>query len=283
MAKHFGPVDGAYVGQIYKTREELRAANIHMPLQQGISGNAAEGADSIVLSGGYPDDEFNEDSILYTGTGKRDARTDVLLEDQELIGANKALAKSCDEGLPVRVIQALGVRRKQLPAQGYRYEGIYFIENYSRVSGVDGFKIWQFRLIKQSVAESEIYDSATNKRVITSVQRLVRNTVMANSLKHKYEYRCQICSVRIETPRGFYSEGAHIKPLGSSHNGDDLESNLLCLCPNHHTMLDYGAIYIGEDLSVYLRAGNEKISDLYVADDHIIDIANLKYQRSIFD
>lgn len=283
MAKSFGPVSGVHVGQIFKTREELRAAGIHMPLQQGISGNAGEGADSIVLSGGYPDDEFNEDSILYTGTGKRDSRTGALLQDQELEGANKALAKSCDDGLPVRVIQALGVRRKQLPTQGYRYEGVYFIENYSRVIGVDGYKIWQFRLTKQSAAESEIFDSSTNRRVTTSVQRLVRNTVMSNALKAKYKHMCQICGIRIETPGGCYSEGAHIRPLGTNHNGADLESNLLCLCPNHHTMLDYGTIYIDENLVVFEREGDKEIGKLHVNSDHLIDIKNLAYQRSIFD
>ena len=141
MKRVFGPIEDVVIGSIYKTREELRNVGIHMPLQGGISGSASEGADSIVLSGGYPDDEFNDDSILYTGSGKRDERTGVLTEDQKLIGVNKALAKSCNDGLPIRVVQALGVRRKQLPTQGYRYEGIYYIENYSRITGVDGYKI----------------------------------------------------------------------------------------------------------------------------------------------
>jgi putative restriction endonuclease len=282
MAKSFGPADGVNVGQIFKTREEIREAWLHMPLQQGISGSAGEGADSIVLSGGYPDDEFNDDSILYTGSGKRDPRTGALLQDQELVGVNKALAKSCDDGLPVRVIQALGIRKKQLPTRGYRYEGVYFIENYSRVRGIDGYKIWQFRLIKQSLAESAVYDSSTNRRVTTSVQRLVRNTAMSSALKAKYEYKCQICSLRIETPAGFYSEGAHIRPLGTNHNGADLESNLLCLCPNHHTMLDYGAIYIDDDLHVFERDGDNKIGKLHLLSDHLIDKNNIAYQRSIF-
>lgn len=283
MKRTFGPVEGVAVGSIYKTREELRKAGIHKPLQGGISGSANEGAESIVLSGGYPDDEFNEDSILYTGSGKRDPRTGALIEDQELVGGNKALAKSCDDGLPVRVIQALGVRRKQLPTQGYRYEGIYYIENYSRVTGVDGYKIWQFRLVRQSEAESSVYDNSTQKRVLTSVQRLVRNTLIANTVKQLYQYKCQICGTRIETPGGFYSEGAHIRPLGTNHNGADSKSNLLCLCPNHHVMLDYGAIYIDENFYVFERDGNRKIGQLFVHSLHIIDKQNLVYQRGIFD
>jgi putative restriction endonuclease len=283
LKRVFGPVEGVVIGSIYKTREELRNAGIHRPLQGGISGSASEGAESSVLSGGYPDDEFSEDSILYTGSGKRDPRTGALIEDQELIGGNKALAKSCDDGLPVRVIQALGVRRKQLPTQGYRYEGIYYIENYSRVTGVDGYKIWQFRLVRQSEAESSVYDNSTQRRVLTSVQRLVRNTLIANTIKRLYEYKCQVCGIRIETPGGFYSEGAHIRPLGTNHNGADSKSNLLCLCPNHHVMLDYGAIYIDENFDVFEREGNRKMGQLHVRSSHTIDKQNLVYQREIFD
>lgn len=284
MTRIFGPIEDVVVGSVYKTREELREAGIHMPLQGGISGNASEGAESIVLSGGYPDDEFSEDSILYTGSGKRDPHSDALMQDQELIRTNKALAKSSDEGLPIRVVQALGVRRKQLPTQGYRYEGIYFIENYSRVTGVDGYKIWQFRLIKQSAGESEVYDRATNRRVITYVQRIVRNTMLANSVKAMYDYKCQICRLRIETPSGgYYAEGAHIRPLGTNHNGSDSVSNLLCLCPNHHVMLDYGSLYIDEGYSVYEREGHKNVGALYVLKTHHIDKDNLDYQRKIFD
>lgn len=282
MERLFGPIEGVTVGSIYKTREKLRDAGIHKPLQGGISGSASEGAESIVLSGGYPDDEFNDDSILYTGSGKRDGRTEALIEDQKLIGGNKALAKSCDDGLPIRVVQALGVRRKQLPTQGYRYEGIYYIEKYLRITGIDGYKIWQFYLVKQSKAESSVYDSYTQKRVLTSVQRLVRNTLIANMIKKMYEYKCQVCGTRIETPGGYYSEGAHIRPLGTNHNGADSKSNLLCLCPNHHVMLDCGAIYIDENFYVFERERHRKIGRLNVHSSHVIDKRNLVYQREIF-
>ena len=283
MKRVFGSIEGVAIGEVYKTREELRKAGIHKPLQGGISGSSSEGAESIVLSGGYPDDQFSDDSILYTGSGKRDDRTGRLIEDQKLFGGNKALAKSCDDGLPVRVVRALGVRRKQLPTQGYRYEGVYYIEKYSWVTGVNGYKIWQFSLVKQSEAESSVYDSSTQKRIVTNVQRLVRNTLIANAIKKLYEYRCQICGIRIETPGGYYSEGAHIKPLGTNHNGADSKSNLLCLCPNHHVMLDYGAIYIDEKFYIYEREENRRIGQLSVHSSHMIDTRNIVYQRKMFD
>ena len=41
----------------------------------GIAGKVEEGSQSIVLAGGYEDDEDNGDTFLYTGAGGRDLRT----------------------------------------------------------------------------------------------------------------------------------------------------------------------------------------------------------------
>jgi len=283
MARKFGEISGTSVGSIYRTREDLRAAGIHMPMQGGISGTEADGAESIVLSGGYPDDEFSDDYILYTGSGERDKHTDVLIADQEMTGFNLALAKSCDDGLPIRVCRALEARRKRLPKGGYIYEGIFYIESYSQIIGVDGYRIWQFSLIRQSNSESYVYENTAHKRITTTVQRLVRNTLISNSVKKMYDYKCQICNTQIKTPAGFYSEGAHVRPLGANHNGDDNESNILCLCPNHHVMLDYGTIYIDESFFVYNRYNSEKIGELKVNSRHPINVKNFLYQKNIFD
>jgi putative restriction endonuclease len=52
-----GHVPGTTVGQVFPDRESLAKSGVHPPTQAGISGAASEGADSIVLSGGYEDDE----------------------------------------------------------------------------------------------------------------------------------------------------------------------------------------------------------------------------------
>ncbi|KIM58347.1 hypothetical protein SCLCIDRAFT_1218693, partial [Scleroderma citrinum Foug A] len=44
---------------------------VHRPLMAGIYGTRDEGAYSIVLSGGYKDDEDRGDTIIYTGAGGR--------------------------------------------------------------------------------------------------------------------------------------------------------------------------------------------------------------------
>ncbi|WP_221233911.1 YDG/SRA domain-containing protein [Neolewinella aquimaris] len=65
----FGAIPGIIEGQTFENRVELSLSLVHRPRQAGISGSQAEGADSIVLSGGYEDDLDLETVIVYTGHG----------------------------------------------------------------------------------------------------------------------------------------------------------------------------------------------------------------------
>ena len=57
------------------------------------------------------------------------------------------------------------------------------------------------------------------------------------------DHTCQICGSRILLGDGSpYAEAHHVKPLGAPHNGPDHPGNIVCVCPNCHVMLDYGAI-----------------------------------------
>jgi putative restriction endonuclease len=80
MAGVFGPIPGVPVGSALASRREAanagvhrplqagirEAANagVHRPLQAGISGGSQAGAESIVVSGGYEDDEDHARSQL---------------------------------------------------------------------------------------------------------------------------------------------------------------------------------------------------------------------------
>jgi len=75
MTRHFGPINGVGEGTSFATRREASDAEVHRPLRSGISGAAGEGADSIVVSGGYEDDEDYGDVIVYTGHGGNDPET----------------------------------------------------------------------------------------------------------------------------------------------------------------------------------------------------------------
>jgi hypothetical protein len=67
-----------------------------------IAGIAPHGS-SIVLSGGYADDEDFGDVIIYTGEGGRDQNTRRQIADQQFIKGNKALAENHLNGIPIRV------------------------------------------------------------------------------------------------------------------------------------------------------------------------------------
>ena len=51
----------------FPNRQAVHDAGVHRPTQAGISGEAAEGADSIVVSDVYEDDDDFGDLIIYTG------------------------------------------------------------------------------------------------------------------------------------------------------------------------------------------------------------------------
>ena len=79
--------------------------------------------------------------------------------------------------------------------------------------------------------------------IVTS--RIIRDSSLSSKIKILHSYECQLCGIALNMPEGKkYAEGHHIKPLGKPHNGPDVIENMICLCPNHHAMLDYGAIKI---------------------------------------
>jgi predicted restriction endonuclease len=104
-------------------------------------------------------------------------------------------------------------------------------------------------LVPDPPDQDEIATGAEALMVLGLVQRYVRDTVKAFKVKAWYEYRCQLDCDPLRLPgRDLdYVEGAHIQPLGDGHKGPDTEENLLSLCPNHHVLFDYGAIYIDAD------------------------------------
>ncbi|MFJ8832728.1 HNH endonuclease [Micromonospora aurantiaca] len=117
------------------------------------------------------------------------------------------------------------------------------------------------------------------ERQLVTVDRIVRSSRHAKAVKKFYDHRCQICGVRLETRDGYYSEAAHIRGLGKPHDGADDLSNLLCLCPNHHTQFDFFALYIDEKFTVRRTSDDSRISELRRHPQHHIDQAHLRHHR----
>lgn len=110
----------------------------------------------------------------------------------------------------------------------------------------------------------------------TTIQRLVRDTKAARQIKELYDYTCQVCGTRLRGADGPYAEGAHIRPLGAPHDGPDTMDNILCLCPNHHVLLDYGGVAVGDDLSLIGEEGY-----LIVHPSHSINKDHLRYRHRL--
>lgn len=286
MARIFGSIDGIKYGAIFLNRQALHDAGVHAPLQAGISGSGQEGADSIVISGGYLDDEDFGDIIIYTGHGGRSGSTKAQTEDQVLERGNLALAKSCIDGLPVRVIRGASPSSKFAPDSGYRYDGLYKVDAYWSEHGREGFLVWRFRLIAMDAFIRPIHantDKAPVARQSIMVQRLIRSSKHAQYIKELYSHICQACGIHLQVPGGHYAEGAHIRPLGQPHNGPDEIENILCLCPNDHTLLDLGALYIDDDWNVINRHGKTKPRKLSIKAEHNINAEHIRYQRQLYE
>lgn len=108
----------------------------------------------------------------------------------------------------------------------------------------------------------------------------LRNTLLASSVKERYSFRCQVCHSTVQLADRNYAESHHIRPLGHPHNGSDIESNILVACPNHHVMLDRGALSIEPD-SLLVSHLREAFSprQLFVEPWHDIDRQALAYYQ----
>ncbi len=96
-------------------------------------------------------------------------------------------------------------------------------------------------------------------------------------LKRLTDFRCQVCEGFVETAGGPYAEAAHIRPLGRPHDGPDVKSNILCLCPNHHKSFDMGGLFIEDDLTVRGTS-----LTLTTQKAHPISIEHLRYHRTMW-
>jgi putative restriction endonuclease len=282
----YGEIAGFPRGTTFVSRRQLAESGVHRPPQGGKCGGR-DGAESIVVSGGYPDDEDFGSELIYTGQGGQDANTHAQIADQHLILGNAGLARSRVEGYPVRVVRGAGGDPAHSPATGLRYDGLFRVADFWHETRNE-FRIWRFRLV--SLDEPNLYEfdgaealepemPGSTRRTATTIQRIVRNTAMAQRVKEIHRHQCQVCDLQIDTPAGPYAEAAHIRALGRPHNGPDVQSNILCLCPNHHVMFDTGVIYINELWIVCNSATHEPIGALRRHPRHKIDRAHVEYHR----
>ncbi|GFZ10704.1 SU(VAR)3-9 homolog 9 [Actinidia rufa] len=103
-------------------------------------------ATSVVVSGGYEDDEDSGDVIIYTGQGGQDKNSRQCV-NQKLEGGNLALERSMFYGIEVRVIRG---RKYEGSASGkvYVYDGLYKIVQTWFDVGRSGFGVYKYKLVR---------------------------------------------------------------------------------------------------------------------------------------
>jgi len=146
----FGEIPGFPVGYTWASRKELCNDGVHAGLSRGINGREAEGAFSVVISGGYEDDKDFGDTITYTGEGGQEGRwSDKQMRDQVWKMGNRAMQLSHIHHRPVRVIRGSGLNSPYAPEKGYRYDGLYSVQTAETVRGSHGFAVCQFQLVRR--------------------------------------------------------------------------------------------------------------------------------------
>jgi predicted RNase H-like nuclease len=144
------------------------------------------------------------------------------------------------------------------------------------VDGIGG-GTWGLRSALESTPKAEDIGSIEDgtSRVHQETYRILRDTKLALKIKLLHMHQCQLCGMQIslDGDERVYSEAHHIQPLGKPHNGPDTADNILVLCPNHHVMLDYGAIPL-KDKDIQLVKGHSINQKFIVYHNNIIWFKN---------
>lgn len=150
-----GSIPGIYVGDVFFFRMELCVFGLHGHSQAGIdylsghkSSNGEPIATSIVVSGGYEDDEDGGDVLIYTGQGGQDKNIKCKqVVSQKLERGNLGLERSMFYGIEVRVIR--GFRYPgSISGKVYVYDGLYkVVESWFDV-GKSGLGVCKYKLLR---------------------------------------------------------------------------------------------------------------------------------------
>ncbi|KAF5185094.1 Histone-lysine N-methyltransferase Su(var)3-9 [Thalictrum thalictroides] len=149
-----GSIPGVYIGDVFFFRMELCVIGLHGQAQAGIdyvpisqSSSGEPVATSIIVSGGYEDDEDAGDVIIYTGHGGQSRNSARQCVHQKLEGGNLALERSKFYDIEVRVIR--GIKCDKAPVgKVYVYDGLYKIIDCWFDIGKSGFGVYKYKIVR---------------------------------------------------------------------------------------------------------------------------------------
>ena len=127
-----------------------------------------------------------------------------------------------------------------------------------------------YKLQNASFANNENQsDEEIVLRKLREQYQIIRDSNLVKKLKSINQNRCQICKETVKLRQdSLYSEVHHIRPLGQPHNGPDVMQNMLCVCPNCHVKLDYGAIVLDS-------------TKLTINQEHTVNVEFINYHNQV--
>lgn len=180
----------------------------------------------------------------------------------------------------------IGYEANDIPSGGYRIKicslsiddlFTWCLENPPRISGgfhklckdciTDHDQVWQSLQDKAgqfllSPVALDVEAPKLPRREAIQTSRIVRDTRITSRVKRVHDCRCQLCGESLRLADGrMYAEAHHIPPL--SEDGPDVVGNVICVCPNHHALLDYAAIPL--DLATLRLHDEHKIESKYIS------------------
>eukprot|EP00854_Cymbomonas_tetramitiformis_P003181 gene3181-4026_t len=180
----FGQIAGVAVGSEYIAKAQMAHAGLHTVWSTGMvsqkvqlrsrAGGKKEvsAVPAIVMVGGYSDDADGGEEFVYTGAGGNDGlHTKLQCSDQSWDGKdNKALACSCDLGLPVRVIRGQPVSLAESFSKTiFVYDGLYMVDRYWDEVGTSGYRVCKFLFRRLSgqprLTSSRVHAAASTRDI----------------------------------------------------------------------------------------------------------------------
>ena len=199
---------------------------------------------------------MSRDSGLHKPVGPLHRSIDYDINDSEKDTGNILISKELPKDLPQWVDNAF---QHCVKRYGIEWNEGLATDPYVELTTVDS----DFTISSPNAANLE----ASVDRVSVTIQRIVRDTALANHIKRLHNHYCQICGQTILKADGSgYSEGHHLQPLGGDDNGPDISENIICVCPNHHAMCDFGAMALN-------------MAELRLVDGHVIGQEFLDYHN----
>ena len=143
--------------------------------------------------------------------------------------------------------------------------------------GINTVPLFTTEAEETNQATSQTGNISLPKRKLIEIVRIIRNTAVSKDVKNLHKNICQVCNTPLFLADGLYSEVHHLQPLGADHQGPDIPSNMIVVCPNHHALFDAGAIAITTETLKIISYNGTEIGSLSQANNHVVHEKFIKY------